>query len=1013
MRSRLFAALSGLAGLALAPPLAAHASPSPAESVQLCAFDDYEQRRDHPGPAAKPLADLNVGNPRTVRMIYFLPNDWSYRAEVVESMKTVIRQSQTFYREQMQAHGYGGWTFGIETDAQGEPLVHRVDGRLPFSHYDNTLGWAVIEELQQTFDLDANIYFIVLGTDALRQSNGQPAGGVGRRRTKNGGYLVVPDRFEFFTVTHELGHAFGLYHDFRDNRYIMSYGHEQRPVLSACAAEFLAAHVYFNPAVPVSQGMPPTVEILSNTRYQPGTTSVPVQLRVRDSEELHQAMLIGHAKPCRGLAGRREAVVEFDYDGSFWAGGFSTLPDLSRHHLHIVAVDTEGNVSETTSLLAEVSPYEIATIEGYLDIITSVAFSPDGAVLVYGSKAEAHSRDATVVLWDLQTRESTPVLDTEWVTYVAFSRSGTLAAGFLDGVKLVDVGTRREIASLRGGYGNVAFSRDGTLLATLGGGLAIKLWEVRTRNLLATLEGHTDQINAVAFSPDGALLASGSGNGELGDDAVRLWDVASQKEIATMAVPGFGVWSLAFSPDGTILAWGSALGGATLWDVARREEIALAEKGGPPVAFSPDGATLFFGSGSGEITLWDVGSREEIVTLAGVSQDVNSISVSPDGTMVAAGSWWSGTITLWDVSEWTGPRPFALEIVAGDGQPGAPGAALPHPLVVEVRDQNGSPLPETTVNFAVTAGGGRLSATTATTGSDGRASITLTLGPTPGRNLVRAIVAGLEPVVFGATGLAVPRMLDKLSGDEQQAAVGARLTEPLVALVRDQNGAALPGVVVTFAVPGDGGSLSAAVDTTDAEGRASTTLTLGGEVGTYTVEATVAGLPTVTFTATAKATPDFDGDGVIDLSDFFLFAEAFGSSDPRFDLDGSGRVDFTDFFLFAESFGQPARARLAAMARERIGLPDGPQLRQNAPNPFNTGTVIAWFQLQPGPARLEVFALTGQRVAVLHQGAKKAGIHRLRWDGRDEQGRPLASGVYVYRLVTAGSVQTRKLTLLR
>ena len=122
---------------------------------------------------------------------------------------------------------------------------------------------------------------------------------------------------------------------------------------------------------------------------------------------------------------------------------------------------------------------------------------------------------------------------------------------------------------------------------------------------------------------------------------------------------------------------------------------------------------------------------------------------------------------------------------------------------------------------------------------------------------------------------------------------------------------------------------------------------------------------------------------------------------------------FADFLLFAEHFGQPARAKLVALARELIGLPDGPQLRQNAPNPFNSGTVISWFQLQSGPARLEVFALTGQRVAVLHEGPRKAGLHRLRWDGRDDQGRALASGVYVYRLVTAEAVQTRKLTLLR
>ena len=158
---------------------------------------------------------------------------------------------------------------------------------------------------------------------------------------------------------------------------------------------------------------------------------------------------------------------------------------------------------------------------------------------------------------------------------------------------------------------------------------------------------------------------------------------------------------------------------------------------------------------------------------------------------------------------------------------------------------------------------------------------------------------------------------------------------------------------------------------------------------------------------------DFDGDGTVDLSDFFLFADAFGGTDPRFDLDGSGTVDLSDFFLFADYFGDPASGKLLVLAREMIGLQDGPQLQQNVPNPFNSETVISWFLLRPGAAHVEVFALTGQRVAVLHQGPKRAGIHRVHWDGRDDRGRPLASGVYLYRLVTTENVQTRKLTLLR
>ena len=144
-----------------------------------------------------------------------------------------------------------------------------------------------------------------------------------------------------------------------------------------------------------------------------------------------------------------------------------------------------------------------------------------------------------------------------------------------------------------------------------------------------------------------------------------------------------------------------------------------------------------------------------------------------------------------------------------------------------------------------------------------------------------------------------------------------------------------------------------------------------------------------------------------------ITADAFGGSDDRFDLDGNGAVDLADFFLFADHFGQPARAKLLVMAQELIGLPDDVQLHQNVPNPFNRQTLISFLMRAPGPARVELFALTGQRVAVLSQGFRRAGSHRLHWDGRDDDDRPLASGTYLYRLVTTDGTVTRKLTLLR
>ena len=170
---------------------------------------------------------------------------------------------------------------------------------------------------------------------------------------------------------------------------------------------------------------------------------------------------------------------------------------------------------------------------------------------------------------------------------------------------------------------------------------------------------------------------------------------------------------------------------------------------------------------------------------------------------------------------------------------------------------------------------------------------------------------------------------------------------------------------------------------------------------------------TVSITSGGQAATDFNGDGRTDFLDLFLFVDAFGGTDARFDLDGSGTVDFVDFFQFIDAFDPPERARLVAVAQKMIGLSRETLLQQNTPNPLNSETVISWFLLKPGATRVEVFSVTGQRLVVLHEGLQQAGYHRVHWDGRDAAGHPLASGVYLYQLVSAEGVLTRKLTLLR
>src|SRR3954452_20273703 len=251
-----------------------------------------------------------------------------------------------------------------------------------------------------------------------------------------------------------------------------------------------------------------------------------------------------------------------------------------------------------------------ASLEGQPTIVWSVAASADGKTLI------TSGYDGKIILWNLAEKKPQTTLEKKgWIRRVSLSPDGkNFAAGLEDGnVILFETEGPKELKAFKAHEAavyDVAFSPDGAALATCSTDKLAKLWDWKAEMPAekAKLEGHGDAVWAIAWSKDGSLATAGA------DRKIKLWN-SEGKEEATLEGHKDWVSDIAFSPEGNTLASASHDWTARLWDVKEKKETASL---GPHnstcwcVAFSPDSPLLAVGTHNAGVRLWNVAGKAEV-----------------------------------------------------------------------------------------------------------------------------------------------------------------------------------------------------------------------------------------------------------------------------------------------------------------------------------------------------------------------------------------------------------------
>ena len=353
----------------------------------------------------------------SVRLVYFLPSDRSARPDRIEALRQLIKDAQEFYADEMERHGYGRKTFRVETDTDEEPVVHHVDGRFNENYYYQTSSfWKVWAELPEHFNDFQHVYFVALDLSYEDLDDGTagglaghifiPSGGdklgvrgpevVTQGDSLIGGLAIIPTHGHNFDrlglTVHEIGHAFGLEHDFREGRnsdYVLAGAEQNR--LSECAAEWLSVSRFFSNTAIIesSQG---EIQLIALPSFSFENNAIRLSFKVTDTDGLHQAQLIVpeivrgiqvgsyHLLECKSLNGKT-ATIEVISDAL-------TRELVDRITLQII--DVNGSITWATFLV------DIASI-----------VPPPKAVLIPDSNLAKTVREA------LDLSPNAPIIDRE------------------------------------------------------------------------------------------------------------------------------------------------------------------------------------------------------------------------------------------------------------------------------------------------------------------------------------------------------------------------------------------------------------------------------------------------------------------------------------------------------------------------------------------------------------------------------------------------------------------------